>query len=153
MFQSFCLCFKKETEKQDEKFIEEQTPFGAHPSGSEGWPGRVEPRRVVRPKFCAFFPSPATIFILFLSLGVFSCLLSSLSGSYRGILVVFEAPGNSNVHDWALWLSRETPAASKPPGLHPTAQEPKRAHFRVPAFKVSSGELAAPIPPLPRGDA
>ena len=44
-------------------------------------PRRVGPRRVGGPKFRAFFPSPAPMFIL-----------SSLSwGSYRGILVVFEA--------------------------------------------------------------
>ena len=45
-----------------------------------------------RPKFRAFFPSPATVFILF-----------SLSfGLFRGILVVFfEAPGRSNVHVWS----------------------------------------------------
>ena len=29
----------------------------------------------------------------------------------------------------------EAPAAPRPPGLHTTAREPKRAHFRVPAFK------------------
>ena len=40
------------------------------------------------PKFRGFFPSPAPIFVLFLSLW----------GSSRGILVVFEAPGPLNVH-------------------------------------------------------
>ena len=43
------------------------------------------------PKISFFFPSPATIFIFFLSLGVFSCLFSSLSS--RGILVVFFKAG------------------------------------------------------------
>ena len=47
------------------------------------------------PKFRAFFPSSATIFIL----------LSLSWGSFRGILVVFEAPWPSNVHVWALGLS------------------------------------------------
>ena len=51
------------------------------------------------PKFRAFFHSPAAKFVLFFS----------FRGSSRGILVVFEAPGRSNVHVWALWLSCETP--------------------------------------------
>ena len=52
------------------------------------------------PKMSLFFPSSSPIFVLFLSLW----------GSSRGILVVFEAPGPSNVHVWALGLSCETPA-------------------------------------------
>ena len=48
-------------------------------------------RRVGGPKFRAFFLSPAGNFIL-----------SSLSGgSSRGILVVFEALGRSNVRVWS----------------------------------------------------
>ena len=43
------------------------------------------------PKFRSFFPSPAPIFALFLSLW----------RSSRGILVVFQAPGPSNVHVWS----------------------------------------------------
>ena len=31
--------------------------------------------------------------------------------------------------------SCEAPEAPKPPGFHTTAREPKRAHFRAPAFK------------------
>ena len=66
-------------------------------------PRRVGPRRVVGPKFRAFFPSPAPIFTLFVSLWV----------SSRGILVVFEAPKPSNVSVWALGLSCETPVRRK----------------------------------------
>ena len=52
--------------------------------GPKGW----GPEGVAGPKFRAFFFSPAGKFVL-----------SSLSGgSSRGILVVFEAPGRSNVH-------------------------------------------------------
>ena len=73
------------------------------------------------PKFRAFFPSPAAKFVLFFPLW----------GSSRGFLVVFEAPGHSNVQVWALGLSCEAPAAPKPPGFHTTAREPKSAHLRV----------------------
>ena len=38
-------------------------------------------------------------------------------------------------NSWLRMLLRETLAAPKPPGLHTTAREPKRAHFRAPAFK------------------
>ena len=41
--------------------------------------------------FALFFPSPAPIFVLFLSFW----------GSSRGILVVFEAPERSSVHVWS----------------------------------------------------
>ena len=46
-----------------------------------------------------------------LSLGVFSWLFFSLSGSYRGILVVFLKAGTSNMLVFALRLSCETLAA------------------------------------------
>ena len=52
----------------------------------------VGARRVGGPKFRAFFPCPAAKFVLFFPLW----------GSSRGILVVFEAPGRSNVNVWAL---------------------------------------------------
>ena len=52
---------------------------------------RVGARRVGGLKFRAFFPSPAAKFVLFFPLW----------GSARGILVVFEAPGRSNVHVWS----------------------------------------------------
>ena len=55
-----------------------------------------------RPKFRSFFSSPATVFILF---SLFCWSFSLNSGG------VFEAPGRSNVHVWALGLSCETPAA------------------------------------------
>ena len=51
--------------------------------------------------FALFFPSPAAKFVLFFPLWV----------SSRWIVVVFEAPGRSNVHVWALWLSCGTLAA------------------------------------------
>ena len=81
------------------------------------------------PKFCAFFPSPATVFILF-----------SLSfGLFRGILVVFEAPGRSNVH---VWSSRAVVCEPRRdglvglPGFHMTVREPKRAHLRSRSSKT-----------------
>ena len=78
--------------------------------------------------FALFLPSPATVFILF-----------SLSfGLFRGILVVFEAPGRSNVHVWssrAVVCEPRRPGLVGPPGFHTTAREPKRAHLRVPVFK------------------
>ena len=64
--------------------------------GFEGWgpnPDKVGARRVGRPKISRFFPSPAAKIRSFLpSLGVFSL-------NFGG---VFEAPGRSNVHVWAL---------------------------------------------------
>ena len=38
-----------------------------------------------------------------LSPAVFYSFLPSLGGLSRGILVVFEAPGRSNVHVWSSW--------------------------------------------------
>ena len=56
----------------------------------KGWgPERVGPLRG-EPKNSLFFPSPASIRSFSLS-----------GGSSRGILVVFEAPGPSNVHVWS----------------------------------------------------
>ena len=49
--------------------------------GPEGW----------RPKILLFFSLPPQKFVLFFPLW----------GSFRGILVVFEAPGRSNVHVWS----------------------------------------------------
>ena len=72
------------------------------------------------PKFRAFFPSPAPIF-LHLSSGIFSCLIPSLS---RGILVVFLKAGAlkcARVKPWRLW------------GRWGFTQQPensKRAHLR-----------------------
>ena len=57
------------------------------------------PEGVGGPKFRAFFPCPAAKFVLFFPLW----------GSSRGILVVFEAPGGSNVRVWALGLSCASP--------------------------------------------
>ena len=58
---------------------------------SKGGARRVEPRKVGCPKFRAFFPCSRHNF-----LSSFSLL-----GSFRGILVVFEAPGRSNVRVWS----------------------------------------------------
>ena len=66
--------------------------WGPEGWGPEGWgPEGWGPRKVGGPKFRAFFPSPAAKFVLFFPLW----------GSSRGILVVFEAPGRSNVHVWS----------------------------------------------------
>ena len=83
-------------------------PKGGAPKGGapKGGAPKGGAQTVGAQNFALFFPSPATVFILF-----------SLSfGLFRGILVVFEALGRSNVHVW-------------------TAREPKRAHLRVPVFK------------------
>ena len=93
-------------------------PKGGGPNPEKVGARRVGARRVGSPKFRAFFPSPATKFVLFFPLW----------GSSRGILVVFEVPGRSNVHVWSSLVV-------KPPGVHTTTREPKRAHLRVPAFK------------------
>ena len=97
--------------------------------GPEGWRARrVGADRWGGQNFALFPPSPAKMFFLLsLSLGVF-----------RGILVVFEALGRSNVHVWssrAVVCEPRRPGLVGPPGFHTTAREPKRAHFRVPAFK------------------
>ena len=62
--------------------------------GPEGWGGGLKGGGGGGAKFRAFFPCPTENFIL----------------SARGILVVFEVPGRSNVHVGALWLSCGTPA-------------------------------------------
>ena len=105
-------------------------PKGGGPEGwgPEGWgPEGWGPEGWGPEGWRFFFPSPATVFILF-----------SLSfGPSRGILV-FEAPGRSNVHVWssrAVVCGPRRPGLVGPPGFHTTAREPKRAHLRVPAFK------------------
>ena len=79
-----------------QKCIEEQTPFGA-PKG--GTPKVGPPKGGGAQNFVLFVSSPATI-------SLFLCL----SGCLVEFLVVFKAPGPSNVHVWALGLSCETPA-------------------------------------------
>ena len=67
--------------------------------------------------------------------------LPSLGGSFRGILVVFEAPGRSNVHVWSsrgVVCEPRRPGLVWPPGFHTTVRESKRAHLRVPAFKKTT---------------
>ena len=71
-------------------------PKGGGPKGGGPNPEKVEARRagarrVGGPKFRAFFPSSRHNFLSSFS----------LKGSFRGILVVFEAPGRSNVHVWS----------------------------------------------------
>ena len=97
-------------------------------------PRRVGPRRVGGPKggapkgggpqnFALFFPLPPQFFFFPpLSFGLF-----------RGILVVFEAPGPSNVHVWSsrgVVCEPRRPGLVGPQGFHTTAREPKRAHLR-----------------------
>ena len=86
--------------------------------GPEGWGPKISR---------SFFPLPPQFFVLF-----------SLSfGLFRGILVVFEAPGPSNVHVWssrAVVCEPRRPGLVGPPGFHTKAREPKRAHLRVPVF-------------------
>ena len=61
--------------------------------------------------------------------------LPSLSwGSSPGILVVFEAPGRSNVHVWVLWLLCEAWAAPKATML-PRQESPR---FQAPGFADQS---------------
>ena len=64
--------------------------WGPEGCGPEGW----------EPKISRFFPSPAPIFSLFVSLWV----------SSRGILVFLKRRGPSNVHVWVLGVSCEAPA-------------------------------------------
>ena len=94
-------------------------PKGGAPKGGapKGWgPERWGPK-ISR----FFFPLPPQFFVLF-----------SLSfGLFRGILVVFEAPGRSNVHVWssrAVVCEPRRPGLVGPPGFHTTTREPNRAH-------------------------
>ena len=66
-----------------------RAPKGGAPKG--GAPKGGAPKGGGGAKICAFFPLPSHICALFVSLWV----------SSRGILVVFEAPGRSNVHVWS----------------------------------------------------
>ena len=71
-------------------------------------PRRVGPRRVGAQNFALFFPSPAGNFIFsFLS-----------GGSSRGILVVFEAPGHSNVRVWSSLVVVWSLGGPKSPNEH-----------------------------------
>ena len=92
--------------------------WGPEGWGPEGW----------GPKISRFFSFSRHSFHSFLL----------LFWSFRGILVVFEAPGRSNVHVWssrAVVCEPRRPGLVGPPGFHTTAREPKRAHLRVPVFK------------------
>ena len=114
-------------------------PNGGGPKGGEPEPGKSGAPKGGAPKGGGpngggpkisrfFFPSPAGKFALFFPLW----------GSSRGILVVFEAPGRSNVHVWssrAVVCEPRRPGLVGPPGFHTTAREPKRVHLRVPVFK------------------
>ena len=65
---------------------------------------------------------------------------SSLSGGLLvEFLVVFEAPGRSNVRVWSSLVvvcEPRRPGLVGPPGFHTTAREPKRAHLSVPALQT-----------------
>ena len=82
VFWPFVFSPKKQKNKMKNKSIEERTLFGA-PKGGVPKGGR--------PKISRFFSLSRHHFALFVSL-----LVSS-----RGNLVVFEAPGPSNVHVWS----------------------------------------------------
>ena len=104
-------------------------PKGGAPKGGapKGGAPKGGGRTVGAQNFALFFPSPATVFIFSLSFGLF-----------RGILVVFEAPGPSNVRVWSsrvVVCEPRRPGLVGPPGFHTTTREPKRAHLSVPVFK------------------
>ena len=93
--------------------------WGPEGWGAEGWGAQ---------NFALFSPVPPQ-----------NSFFSSLSGGLsRGILVVFEVAGRSNVHVWssrAVVCEPRRPSLVGPPGFHTTVREPKRAHLRVPVFK------------------
>ena len=74
--------------------------------GPEGWAPKGGEPNILR----LFFPLPHHFRSFCLPLGVFSW-------NFGGFC---EAPGESNVHVFALGLSCEAPAASGPPELHTT---------------------------------
>ena len=91
--------------------------------GPEGWGPKGRGPKGGGPKISRFFfLLPPTFSFFFLSPGVFSSLFSlsgcllvsffSLWGSSRGILVVFEAPGRSNVLVFAFRLSCGSPRSN-----------------------------------------
>ena len=88
--------------------------WGPEGWGHEGW----------GPEISRFFPSPAPIFVLFVSLGV-------LSWFFGG---VWKRRGRQMFTLGVLGLWCEAPAAPKPPWFHMTTREPKRAHLRVLVF-------------------
>ena len=57
-------------------------------------------------------------------------IITKIEGGRRG------RPGPSNVHVWALGLSCETPAASRPPGLHTTTRELQTCNLTPPALQT-----------------
>ncbi len=102
--------------------------MGLRRVGPKGGASRRVGARTVGAQNFALFPLPPQ----------FLFLLPSLVGLFRGILVVFEAPGRSNVHVWssrAVVCEPWRPGLVGPPGFHTTTREPKRAHLRVPVFK------------------
>ena len=105
----WALFFKKKNEKKKTKNQEEQTPFGAPKGG--------------RDQNFALFSSPATI-SFFLCLSV--CLLVECWWC-----LLRQGP---RMCTFGLSDCRVKPALG-PPGLRTTVREPKRAHFRAPAFE------------------
>ena len=118
-----------------------ETPkSGVNPAGwsPEGWGARrVGPPRVGGPKFRAFFSLSRRKIRSFLPLWV----------SSRGILVVFEVPGRSNVHIWstravvceprarsggAARVSHDSPRAQTCTFERPGLQTPPKFHEKTP---------------------
>ena len=134
----WCVCVSCWAPKGGPKPRKSGAPKIVHP--------KEEGRRVGGPKFRVFF------FPLSRSHFRFFCLF--LWGSSRGILCLKRRglemcpfglsgcrvkPRRPQIR-WGFTRQPESPnvhflAALGPPGLHTTAREPKRAHFRVPAFK------------------
>ena len=121
-----------------------RTPLRRTPSPG---PPSAGPPLPDRPKFRAFFPSPAPIFaVFFLSLGVFSCLFLSHWVSSRGILVgFFEGRDHSNVHVWSFGLS-------KAGGLRKAPFAQKRAHGEGPVPSKGRREAPGSFHKIPRED-
>ena len=128
---SFFLCFFSHGGVQargpnPEKVVARRV--GAKGLGPEGWAAQVCGPEGWGAKFRVFFPSPAPIFILFFP----------LCGSSRGILVVFEAPGRSNVHIWSSLVVRVEPwrPQSRRRGFTRQPENSKRAKLRVLALQT-----------------
>ena len=79
------------------------------------------------PKISRFFSCPAAKFVLFFPLW----------GSSRGILVVFEAPGRSNVHVWALGLSCASPGGPVWWGRRGSTRQPESPNMHISASRSS----------------
>ena len=103
--------------------------WGPEGWGPEGWgPEGWGPGGWGAQNFALFFPSPAAKFVLFFPLW----------GSSRGILVVFEAPGRSNVRVWSSLVvvcEPRRPGLVGPPGFHTTTRELQTCTFEGPGLQ------------------